>query len=37
MRFHAQLGSIDDECCLADGGMIGVFDCFETRSLLQTA
>lgn len=40
MTFHAQLDSINDEFCLADCGMIYVFvcfDCFETRSPLQTA
>jgi hypothetical protein len=40
MTFHAQLDSINDEIALADCGMIFVFvcfDCFETRSLLQSA
>jgi hypothetical protein len=38
MTFHGQLDSINDEFCLADGGMIYVFVCFEcleTKSLLQ--
>lgn len=40
MTFYAQLDSINDEFCLADCGMIYVFvcfDCFETKSLLQSA
>jgi hypothetical protein len=40
MTFHAQIDSINDEIALADCGMIYVFvcfDCFETKSLLQSA
>lgn len=39
MTFYGQLDSIGDEYCLADCGMIFVFvcfDCFETKSVLQT-
>ena len=39
MTFYAQLDSINDEFCLADCAMIYVFvcfDCFETRSILQS-
>jgi hypothetical protein len=39
MTFYGQLDSIGDEHNLADCGMIFVFvcfDCFETRSVLQT-
>ena len=39
MSFYAELDSIGDSVCLADCGMIYVFvcfDCFETRSLLQS-
>lgn len=39
MTFYGQLDSIGEEYCLADCGMIFVFvcfDCFETKSVLQT-
>ena len=39
MTFYAQLDSINDEFILADCGMIYVFvcfDCFETRTVLQS-
>lgn len=39
MTFYAQLDSINDEFVLADCGMIYVFvcfDCFETKSILQS-
>jgi uncharacterized protein YwqG len=39
MTFYAQLDSINDEFNLADVGMIYVFvcfDCFETKSILQS-
>ena len=39
MTFYAQLDSINDEYNLADVGLIYVFvcfDCFETRSVLQS-
>ena len=39
MTFYGQLDSIGDQYCLADCGMIFVFvcfDCFETKSVLQT-
>ena len=39
MTFYGQLDSIGDEISLADCGMIYVFvcfDCFETKSVLQT-
>lgn len=39
MTFYAQLDSINDEFDLADCAMIYVFvcfDCFETRSILQS-
>jgi hypothetical protein len=39
MTFYGQLDSINDEFCLADGGMIYVFvcfDCYETQSILQS-
>ena len=40
MTFYAQLDSINDEINLADCGLIYVFvcfDCFETKSILQSA
>jgi hypothetical protein len=40
MTFYAQLDSINDEIALADCGMIYVFvcfDCFETKSFLQSS
>lgn len=40
MTFYAQLDSIGDKYCLADCGMIYVFvcfDCFETKSILQSS
>ena len=39
MSFYGQLDSIGDTVCLADCGMIYVFvrfDCFETKSILQS-
>lgn len=39
MSFYAQLDSINDEFALGDCGMIYVFvcfDCFETKSILQS-
>jgi hypothetical protein len=39
MVFYGQLDSINDEFILADCGMIYVFvcfDCFETKSILQS-
>ena len=39
MSFYGQLDSIGDDVCLADVGMIYVFvcfDCFETKSILQS-
>jgi hypothetical protein len=39
MTFYGQLDSINDEFVLADCGMIYVFvcfDCFETKSILQS-
>lgn len=39
MTFYGQLDSINDEFDLADCGMIYVFvcfDCFETKSILQS-
>jgi hypothetical protein len=39
MTFYAQIDSINDEIVLADCGMIYVFvcfDCFETKSVLQS-
>lgn len=40
MTFYGQLDSIGDSICLADCGMVFVFvcfDCFETKSVLQSA
>lgn len=40
MKFYGQLDSINDEFVLADCGIIYVFvcfDCFETKSILQSA
>ena len=40
MSFYGQLDSINDEFVLADCGMIFVFvcfDCFETKSILQSS
>jgi hypothetical protein len=40
MTFYGQLDSINDEFVLADCGIIYVFvcfDCFETKSVLQTS
>jgi hypothetical protein len=39
MTFYGQLGSIGDDVCLADCGMIYVFvcfDCFTTKSFIQS-
>ena len=39
MAFYAQIDSINDEFILADCGLIYVFvcfDCFETKSVLQS-
>jgi len=40
MTFYAQIDSINDEFILADCGLIYVFvcfDCFETKSVLQSS
>jgi hypothetical protein len=40
MSFYGQLDSIGDTVCLADCGMVYVFvcfDCFETKSVLQSS
>jgi hypothetical protein len=40
MTFYGQLDSINDDIALGDCGMIYVFvcfDCFETKSLLQSS
>ena len=39
MTFYGQLDSVGDAICLADCGLIYVFvcfDCFETKSILQS-
>jgi hypothetical protein len=40
MTFYGQLDSIGDSICLADCGLVYVFvcfDCFETKSVLQSS
>lgn len=39
MTFYGQLGSISDEICLADAGLVYVFvcfDCFQSASFIQS-
>ncbi len=39
MTFYGQLDSVGDDICLADVGIVYVFvcfDCYETKSLLQS-